>query len=435
MHTRIRTSGGKRSRVKGGRALIHRGPAGLQRDRQGGGMTTEPSDEPRSEEPSSEEPINVSCTSLTIGKSTMSRGGAKTGQARSAFPILENQRGLATSAQLKAVGWTGDAIRHARSRRIRQVLPGVFMHHLGPLDFDDRLVAAALWAGRFAVLTGSLALHHHGVKVDLGVGTFLVPSSCRARSAAGEFSVRTVRSAREIVVQSHRGCVAITDPARALCDAAAYDELRGSDLRAATIAVLQKGLTTPERLRAEVEQRRSPHLGEIHAGLESFDDGAWSLPEVELGTLVDACRDLPRYLMNVRLSVLDRESDQEIRIGTPDGYFPDAGVVVQVHSRTYHSGVDDQGHDLWSKTVEADATYLEHDVPLVAVTPTSIRKRPEKILDRLKAVVHHHLGRDVSRLIIRDAEGQLIDMEESGSGGQSGSVDHPASNEQRAAGE
>ncbi|MFT3877391.1 MAG: hypothetical protein QM708_13360 [Propioniciclava sp.] len=45
------------------------------------------------------------------------------------------------------------------------------------------------------------------------------------------------------------------------------------------------------------------------------------------------------------------------RIGIPDGYFPDAGVVVQVHSRVFHDGVDADGHDRLAVTLERDLVY------------------------------------------------------------------------------
>lgn len=311
------------------------------------------------------------------------------------FPQLQHQRGLATSSQLRAVGWTGDALRHARDKTIAHVLPGVFAPHRGPLDAQDRLVAAYLWAGESAVLTGRVALARHGLDLSsLGECLFLVPASHRARRINA--GVRTVRTNRVVRVSMYRDCVPIVGAARALCDAAVYQGLSGKDLMATTLSALQRRLTHVDLLREELAQRPRNGLAPVLAACKVFGEGAWSMPEASLATLVRADPALPEYLMNV-----DLLTTGDAFLGCPDGYFPGSGVASQVHSKQYHSGVDDAGRDRWSATVEKDSTFVQHGIIVVQVSPASIANRPEVVLKRLRDTVARYEGRDLSHIVVR----------------------------------
>ncbi|MGD8201108.1 hypothetical protein ACQE98_10640 [Ornithinimicrobium sp. W1679] len=307
---------------------------------------------------------------------------------------MEHQRGLATSAQLRDAGWSGDAIRHAEGRTIRSVYPGVFAPHRGPLAHDDRLVAAFLWAGEGAVLTGRVALDRYGLPADpIDTCLFLVPCTRRAHHQA---DVATRRTTRPVRVARHWEGVPLCSVARALCDAAALQGLSGEALRSTTISALQRRLTHPRLLAEELADRSTNGLRAVRSALQEFTDGAWSVPEAGLARLVRAAPGLPSYLLNPVLTTPDGEV-----IGCPDGYFESAGVAVQVHSRQHHSGYDGEGRDLWSATVEKDATYVEHGVVVVPVTPSSIARRPEEVLERIRTVVKQCLGRDLSQIHVQ----------------------------------
>lgn len=175
--------------------------------------------------------------------------------------------------------------------------------------------------------------------------------------------------------------------------------LTGDALRSTTIAALQRRLTHPRLLHDELAQRSTRGLRTVRAALHEFTDGAWSVPEAGLAELVRAAADLPPYLLNPVLTTADGEV-----IGCPDGYFASAGVAVQMHSRQHHSGYDGEGRDLWSATVEKDATYVEHGIVVVPVTPSSIARRSEQVLERIRTVVRQNLGRDLSRIHVRQRE-------------------------------
>lgn len=133
------------------------------------------------------------------------------------FPEIDGQLGLATKRQLRDVGFTTAAIRHALTRRWAEPFPGVVVPHLGPVDADGRLAAAALWAGPDAVLTGTLALDRYGLPgADRGEAVFLVPATARRRENG---PVRTVRTTRPTRIGKELGCVMIATVERALVDA------------------------------------------------------------------------------------------------------------------------------------------------------------------------------------------------------------------------
>lgn len=297
-----------------------------------------------------------------------------------AFPELPGQRGLATTTQLQEAGWSTSAIRHARRTRWQEPMPRVVAPHQGKLDRETRLVAIGLWAGPNAILTGGAALQRLGLQIDRRPGTILViPAGARARS---HYGVRLIRSARPPATGSRLGPVLIAPGARALVDAAVYEGYRSDVLEHLAISTLQRGLASPEALEQELWCRPRGRVLAIWKGLEAFLAGAWSKPEVVLRHVVERSGDLPTLITNCRLLTADDEL-----VGIPDGYFEDAGVAVQVHSRQYHQGIDDAGGDRWAETVERDSAMVAAGVRVIAVSPWTLYVRPERFPQRLRKAV------------------------------------------------
>lgn len=300
---------------------------------------------------------------------------------RPPFPVIPGQRGLATTAQLRAAGWTPGQVRHARSVSWQAPLPCVYAPHRGPLDAATWLTAAALWAGHRAVLTGTAALREHGLPVPLARrALFVVPQTGRARARGG---ARVVRSWRLVTPLPSQGVVRLAPAGRALADAATYESLLPADLEALTIAVLQRGLAIPEELQLELWERPEAKVGPARQGLRGFRDGAWSRPEVALRRLAGQVDGLPELLTNVGLVDL---RDGRL-VGYPDGWIPSLGVVIQVHSRRHHQGFDDRGGDLWARTVEQDSAYAAIGARVLAVSPWTLYNRPAQFVARLRQTV------------------------------------------------
>lgn len=197
-----------------------------------------------------------------------------------------------------------------------------------------------------------------------------------------------MRTTRPIPVARHLGCVPLAPGARALGDAARYDGATTTSMRAAVISALRRRLLTPAMLHAEIEGSRRNGLACLRDGLREFELGAWSLPEAVLRRGVLTRPALSSMVFNAGLHATDGR-----HVATPDGYLPDVGVAVQVHSETYHPGESAQDPDRWTSTVEADQALEAHGIVVVSVTPRTLARRLEVFLDRLEAVVASHRGR------------------------------------------
>lgn len=303
------------------------------------------------------------------------------GRPRPDFPRILGQHGLATYRQLRRAGWSEGQIRHARSTVWQCPFPSVVAAHRGPLDATTRLIAATLWAGPRAVLSGTSALRLLGLRVPGRLRfLYVVPATGRAREHG---AATVVRSAREVAGVQKRGIIRVAPAARALVDAAAYEAVPDQDLEALAIAVLQRGLSTSEELEVELWQRPGRQVGGIRAGLAGFLGGAWSRPELALRRVVDAEPDLPPMVTNIRLV----RAVDGVLVGCPDGFFPDLGLVIQVHSRQHHQGIDDRGGDRWAGTVEKDSAYVAVGARVLGVSPWTLYSQPRRFLTRLRETV------------------------------------------------
>ena len=303
------------------------------------------------------------------------------------FPQIPGQRGLATTPQLLEHGWTYSTLSHLVATTGRRVLPRVYLPHRLPVEPDDIILAGWLWAGRDTVLTGARALARHGLSIDSfdPITRFLTGRDGRNRE--GNLGME-VRRTRRLPRGSVRGDLVVSPVERALVDAARYKEAPPRDLEGWTISALQKRLTTPDRLDAEVTASGWLGLAPVTAGCAAFRRGAWSVPEASLIDLVEQDARLPRMVANRRL--WDRSGRL---IGRPDGYFVDVGVAVQVHSRRFHDGPDAEGRDRWVTTVEGDTMFARHGIVVTGVTPTTLASDPSRFLDALVDVVNAHGGR------------------------------------------
>lgn len=195
--------------------------------------------------------------------------------------------------------------------------------------------------------------------------------------------MRTIRTTREVPVARRSSTLRIASAPRALVDAAVHERVGAKDLEALAISVLQRGLCTPDGLEHELWQHPQAAVTAVRRGLEAFRGGAWSRPESVLRDAVDGDPRIPELLTNVRLETVP----EGLFVGCPDGYLPDVGVAIQVHSRQHHQGVDDQGSDRWADTVEKDSDLVAVGVRVVGVTPWTLYAQPRRFLDKLHAVV------------------------------------------------
>jgi hypothetical protein len=76
-----------------------------------------------------------------------------------------------------------------------------------------------------------------------------------------------------------------------------------------------------------------------------------------------------------------------LRLPTPDAWYDDVGLAVQVHSWRGHASMEQ-----WNDTVTADGALSEQGIIVVGVTPNMIDRTPDDVL-RCVLAAHRQAGR------------------------------------------
>ena len=294
--------------------------------------------------------------------------------------LFDRQQGLATVDQLVELGLRRETVRERIHRRDwRLVLPRVVCRDARPLDAELRLLAALLMAGQGAMIGSWSAANWHGLRATSRENKVVVviPADRLVRPA-GFVIVRRTRRLDAAAV--HTATVAVSSAPRAVADAAR--ELGGTRARELVLEAVQRRLVTLDDLRHELEAGPRQGSKALRGALAEAEHHAWSVPEAELAAVVAGSHTLPPMWANPSLTV------NGVRLPTPDGWFDDVALAVQVHSKRYHAGELD-----WEKTVSADGVYAEHGIPLVAVTPRQIATQPEAVLSRVQRAYEQAAGR------------------------------------------
>ncbi|MDM7853688.1 hypothetical protein [Cellulomonas alba] len=287
--------------------------------------------------------------------------------------VAAAQSGLLTRQQLASAGIDAAKLRRRLESHWRLVLPGVVHLSRAPLRAEQRPVAAVLMAGPASVITGAAAAAWHGLRNGPAVARVdvLVPSG-RDRRAAFVRITRTTRPPSEV----HRdGVLAVTAVARAVADLC-----RGTrdarQARAVVIEAVQRRMTSTAKLRHELHAGARRGSAVLRLAIEAAETGAWSVPEHDLLMLIAGSSTLPTAWPNPVLHGTDGR-----RLPSPDVWFDEVGVAVQVHSSAYHSSGPD-----WDRTVRSDSALAEAGILRLAVTPREIALSPEETVRRIEAI-------------------------------------------------
>jgi hypothetical protein len=258
--------------------------------------------------------------------------------------LAERQAGLMHYDQLAEHGVTRGQLRGRLGTEWRLVLPRVVTTGVGPLDDRQRLVAALLYAGSGAMITGAAAARWHGItEAQEPVVAIEVPHSRRPRGGGFVDVRRTLRpdphpwQRPPLVLVSRQRAVAV----------AARDCRTERDAAAVVLEAVQRRLVRLHDVRNELEAGPRAGSARLRRAVEAAERGAWSAPEAELTALLEKSRLLPPAWLNPHLFTTDG-----VRLPTPDGWFDDVGLAVQVHSKRYHADELD-----WEKTVSGDGVF------------------------------------------------------------------------------
>lgn len=286
--------------------------------------------------------------------------------------LLSRQKGLITAQQASALGIDDTAIgRRTRGERPRwrRVTPRVYATFLHPLTMQQKIVAAWLYAGDGAVLTGGASLHWRGrpylpSEVRALPADVLIPAARDCKSTELVKVQRTLRmpSAGNI---DHVYCAPVD---RAVADCARTLRTYSSVLGLLTCA-LTSGQLTLDALALELPQGPVRGSRQLRRALEEASFDVRSVPEAELLRLLSD-KGIPTPLVNVAITVGGRVFVPDFRWGM---------VIVEVDSHLHHAlrpgGLAaTEGRRL---TLQA-AGYL-----VVPVTPDQIRHRPTEVIEAI----------------------------------------------------
>jgi hypothetical protein len=204
--------------------------------------------------------------------------------------LLEQQSSVVSRAQLLALGMKDRAMQY-RVRKggpWQKLLPGVYMATTGVPSLHQKELAALLYAGPGSMVTGPMALLHHGIRSGSGVDVIdvLVPVG-RQRVSAG--FARLHRTARMPTRASLAGQVRLALVPRAVADTVRQlTELR--EVRAVIADAVQLGRCTVGQLAEEL--RIGPVKGSamFRSVLAEVADGIRSTAEGDLRDLIETAR-------------------------------------------------------------------------------------------------------------------------------------------------
>ncbi|WCD86651.1 hypothetical protein KPP03845_103006 [Streptomyces xanthophaeus] len=293
------------------------------------------------------------------------------------------QLGLATRHQLLSCG-VPDGTITSRTRPggpWQRLLPRVYLLQTGPPDHRQRALAAVLYAaepaadplsGDTAALTGGAALALLGVREAPDTpADVLVRAPRRLTRTARVRPLTTSRWPRTITVCG----VPSTRPVRAAADFAARAE-HPDRIRAVLAHVVQAGWCHPHDLYAELRAARLLGRPAVRAAAAELLAGTRSPAEARARDTL-AATDLPAPLWNARLYTPDGTF-----LASPDAYWPDEGVTLEIDSAEYH-----YTRDAWQATLRRRLRLESHGILVVSATPSMIHDTPSEVLAALRTLL------------------------------------------------
>lgn len=265
----------------------------------------------------------------------------------------------------------------------QKLLPGVYLTVTGKPTREQRLVAAVLYAGPQAVITGPAALRLHRLRAPgPDIVDVLVPHAAKRQSA--EFvrihrSVRRPRVYRTGMIRFCHAARAVADTARIL---ASLD-----DVKAVVAEAVQKQACSIAELGLELDNGPSRDSARLRAALTSVRAGTRSVAEDRFRERIMKS-DLPAPRYNVFLRAADGTD-----IGEVDAWWADAGVSVEIDSQEYHFYRAD-----WLRTDAKRSRLLKHGIFPHNIAPARVDHDWDAVCDELRSSLE--MGRTRPRLPI-----------------------------------
>jgi hypothetical protein len=249
------------------------------------------------------------------------------------------------------------------------VLPGVVATFNGQVDERGRVIAAWLYAGQRAQITGPTALRARGLRYVPPDGRVhvLIPHGVRKRSV-GFVVVR--QAVRLEPWPMYEDGVPVCGVARAIADTAAICCSSLRQVRAMVAEAVQSRLCAPEDLVDILDRTRRNGSALLRRAVDEVVDGVRSVVEAELRAGVLTSPILAGTLWNPTLIAPDGR-----QLPTPDGWIPDVGVALEVDSREYHISPEQ-----WERTLARHALLTSYGAAVLHFPPSRIRQNLAGVL-------------------------------------------------------
>jgi very-short-patch-repair endonuclease len=227
-------------------------------------------------------------------------------------------------------------------------------------------MAALLYAGPVSMITGAAALRRYGIRLaEAGRQVdVLVPTGTGVTSRG---YVRVHRTSRFPSLMGLQGQIRF-----ALLERAVIDTAQGltstREVRALLADVTLRHACAVWQLEEELGRSRLRNSARVRAVLAEVGTGTQSSPEGDLRDLIRRAR-LPEPLYNPRLYLGGK------LLGRPDAWWPQAGLAVEVDSRTWHWPAD-----LWEQTMDRQSRLGAAGIRLLHFSPAQIRSQPDRVV-------------------------------------------------------
>lgn len=332
--------------------------------------------------PSTQRTLEVAVHSLMIRRGRAADGTSRLANVtRSRFDRSELQAALssqglvATHDQLVDFGVSKSTITRliAPHGRWQRLLPGVVLTHRGTPTRQELILGALAFAGEGAVITGLDALRAHGLRsVPTNRWVDLLISTHRQRKSKDYVRIeRTIHLPEPLMVAS----LPYAPAPRAVIDACRRDESL-AQVRELVAASVQNRLVSVADLREEVKTAARARTALARAVLREVGEGVRSVAEA---TARDVMRQfgVPAPLWNVRIFTADG-----VLVLSPDAFWPELGVALEIDSFAWHLGPAD-----YLRTLQRSRQMVVNGIMVMHFAPVEIQSDPERFVREVKALL------------------------------------------------
>ncbi len=298
--------------------------------------------------------------------------------------LFAAQDGLITRRQALAHLSEGE-LQGLLGRRWGVALPGVYSQNPGGVSSRQRVRAALLYAGKTAMLSDTSGLHAHRVSFTPADHVIHVLVADSVQRLSRDFVVlrRTTRLPPPVFIRG----LPVAPASRAVSEFV----LRSADERssfAVAAAAVQARKVQVAQLVEEAESGPARGRPRLVRTIESLRRGVRSLPERDFMQLADRSRDLPPLLYNCLLRLPDGSCF------SPDALAPDAALIHETNSVTYHAPEDQGGaDDLFEMTQARVDRLVTAGFTVLGNAPSRIRDRGDQVIGQFEECYLRAKGR------------------------------------------